>query len=471
MAVNFNLLRREGPMGLYEGLEQGQQAAAQNVLAQQKMAQEQQVNALRAQQAQLGMEKTRAELAGVEEDRVRRRRAERVSMFRDRLLRAATPEAAREIVKMQYADPDLAPVLSQAGTLDQALAEVPDDPAQFQTYRQQEAMGMTEWMKSQLPKTVGNAIYLPAEGRFVTPPAAPKEVPKPADIALMESLGLEPTIENLARLKQAQAAPRAPGAPVAVMGPDGRPVYVTPEQAIGKAPVRPAAGAGAGAGAEPRAKPPTGYRYTSSGDLEPIPGGPAAPELSPKEIQKREAALPQARQAVSTVRNTMSVIKETVDRLLANETGLNGVTGAIAGRTPGITDAARQAEADLEQLQNLAFIQGITELRNASKTGAGVGNVSNKEGDRFENLKASLKRTQSLSSMKSALKRLRDQADFTDTTLQEAFDETYQYRTQREGAGGAGGAGANTVTLPDGRVMTFPNAKAAADFKKAARLP
>ena len=97
MAVNFNLLRREGPMGLYEGLEQGQQAAAQNALAQQKMAQEQQINALRAQQAQLGMEKTRAEMANTAEDRARARRVECANMFRERLLRAATPEAAREI--------------------------------------------------------------------------------------------------------------------------------------------------------------------------------------------------------------------------------------------------------------------------------------------------------------------------------------------------------------------------------------
>ena len=35
---------------------------------------------------------------------------------------------------------------------------------------------------------------------------------------------------------------------------------------------------------------------------------------------------------------------------------------------------------------------------------------------------------------------------------------------------GQGAAGGNTVSLPDGRTMTFPNAAAAAEFKKAARL-
>jgi hypothetical protein len=191
-----------------------------------------------------------------------------------------------------------------------------------------------------------------------------------------------------------------------------------------------AGGAGGGGGPAPAGKTPAGYRFTTTGDLEPIPGGPAAagPNLTPKEIQKREAVLPQARQSVSTVSNTMSVIGETVDRLIANKSGLNGITGLISGRTPGVTDAARKAEADLNQLKNLAFIQGLTELRAASKTGAGVGNVSNKEGDRFENLKASLERTQSYDDIVAALKRLKSQSEFTKQSLKEAFDETYSYR-------------------------------------------
>jgi hypothetical protein len=310
---------------------------------------------------------------------------------------------------MQYADPDLGPVVSQFAPLEQALAEVPNDPAEFQTYLQKETMGMAEWMKSQMPKvTPTGDVYDPAKREFIRKP-------------------------------QAVPAPAAPGAPVAVMGPDGRPQYVTREQAIGMTPFTApaikmmgggAGGAGGGGRATPTGKAPSGYRFTPTGDLEAIPGGPAAagPNLTPKDIQKREASLPQARQAVSTVSNTMSVIGETVDRLLANKDGLNGVTGLVSGRTPGITDASRQAEADINQLKNLAFIQGITELRNASKTGAGVGNVSNKEGDRFENLKASLERTQSYNSMVDALKRLKSQSEFTKQSLKEAFDETYSYR-------------------------------------------
>jgi hypothetical protein len=277
--------------------------------------------------------------------------------------------------------------------------------------------------------------------------------PDPSELRTMQSLGYPLTPAGYELFRKAQMKEAQEGAPVAVIGPDGKPTLVTRAQAVGRVPFTPAAVQvlGLGPQREPAAaasqKAPAGYRFTPGGDLEPIPGGPASPSLNPKDIQKREAAFPQAKQAVSTVRNTMSVIRQTIDRLLENEAGLNGVTGLIGGITPGVTDAARQAVADLDQLKNLAFIQGITELRNASKTGAGVGNVSNKEGDRFENLKASLARSQSLDSMKNALKRLRDQADITDTTIQDAFDETYEYRTRR-GDGAAAPAAAPAAPAP-----------------------
>jgi len=178
---------------------------------------------------------------------------------------------------------------------------------------------------------------------------------------------------------------------------------------------------------------PSGYRFNKEkNELELIPGGPNAVALAPKEIQKREAILPQAKQAVKTVSNTMSVIGDTVDALLKNQDGINGITGLVYGRTLAVTDAARKANADLETLKNLAFVQGITELRAASKTGAGVGNVTNREGDRFENLKASLDRTQSKEDLINSLKKLKQQAQLTSQFTNEAFDETYSYRNNAE---------------------------------------
>jgi hypothetical protein len=407
--LNFNRLSNAGFMsGFNRGQEQRREQEnqlAEQQLKQQANMQAQQFNALKMQ--------------GYQEDRTSKMRAEKAALFRDSILRAPDPNTAREVIKRQYADSDLGPLLQQTLPLDAALSEISDDPVEFKKYIDREALGIEGYAKSQLPKTVGNRVFDPRTMSYIEPVERPQVA--------------------------------APSAPVAVMGADGRPQYVSREQALGMTPFTPASvkfiggGAGGGGGAAAMPKAPAGYRYTPTGDLEAIPGGPAAagPNLTPKDIQKREAVLPQARQAVSTVSNTMSIIGETVDRLIANKSGLNGVTGLISGRTPGITDAARKAEADLNQLKNLAFIQGITELRAASKTGAGVGNVSNKEGDRFENLKASLERTQSYDDIVAALKRLKSQSEFTKQSLKEAFDETYSYRNAAPDASNAAQERAN----------------------------
>jgi hypothetical protein len=253
--------------------------------------------------------------------------------------------------------------------------------------------------------------------------ALAQTLPKESDVATMQALGFPLTQQGYEQFRAAQRQdrlktpeeeaqairvaiasrplpqprePREPSAPVAVVDQaTGTVKYVTREEALGKTPAN------------------------------------AIEGLAPKEIQRREAVFPQAKQSVTTVTNTMSTIEETIDRLLKNKSGLNGVTGLVYGITPALTDAARAADADLEQLANLAFVQGITELRAASKTGAGVGNVSNKEGDRFENLKASLKRTQSYADMVAALTRLKAQAGSTKDTVTTEFNDMYDYRQDR----------------------------------------
>ena len=209
MAVNFNLLAREGPKNFYEGLVQGQEQQRVNALTQQKMAQDQEMNALRVQQVrgEIGQQerKIKAETA-----------AQKTAMFRDRLLRASNPNSVRELVKMQYADPDVGALLSQTGSLEQALAEVPDDPVQFERYRQQEALGMTEWMKSQLPKTVGGSIYDPAKGTFLTPPVTPKQTDLQLNYEAAKKQGFVGSIFDYEKkLKEAGRAPAAPAQPPA----------------------------------------------------------------------------------------------------------------------------------------------------------------------------------------------------------------------------------------------------------------
>ena len=79
--LNFNALARPGPRGFMQGFEQGQEEQRVNAMAQQKMAQEQEMNALRMQQV-------RGTIGQQEREVKSQAAAQKTAMFRDRLLRA-----------------------------------------------------------------------------------------------------------------------------------------------------------------------------------------------------------------------------------------------------------------------------------------------------------------------------------------------------------------------------------------------
>ena len=372
MALDFNLLRPASGSNPVNAFFQGQQAtmdreaAQQNaLLAREKMAQEQELNALRRQQLT-------GQIQTQEETRVKNKAAEKTGMFRERLLRAPTPAAARELVKMQYADPDLAPVLSQAATLEQALAEISDDPTEFENYRQREALGMSEWMKSQLPKTVGNAIYLPGEGRFVTPP----ERPQP---------------------------PAAPSAPVAVMGPDGRPQYVSREQAIGMTPFTPASvkfiGGGAGGGTrEPAAKP-----------------------MTPAQSAKRRDQLGKEFKAAQNALQTTQDVLDSVE-FVKNEPGLSRATGFTGTLLPSFPEgAAASAEVRLKNLEGKVTALGKAQ---AASTGA-IGSIANQEWKILADQIAAIDRTKGTKPLLAQLELVEAQAQGAMERIKDAYQRQF----------------------------------------------
>lgn len=369
MALNFGVLQTANPVNAFF---QGQQDVAQNAMAQQKMAQEQEMNALRRQQAQLGIQQTRAEMASAEESRRKQSQLQKAGLFRERLLRASTPEAAREIVKMQYADPDLGQLLSQASTLEQALAEVPDDPNQFQTYRQQEAMGMSEWMKSQMPKVAGNAVFLPGENRFITAPREP--------------------------------APVAPSAPVAVMGPDGRPQYVSREQAIGMTPFTPASVKFIGGGAG------------GAGTREPAPK-PMTPVQSAKRRDQLGKEFKAAQNALQTTQDVLDSIA-----FVKSEPGLSRATGFIGTMLPSIPEgAAASAEVRLKNLEGKVTALGKAQ---AASTGA-IGSIANQEWQILRDQIAAIDRTKGTGPLLNQLDLVEAQAQGAMERMRDAYQRQF----------------------------------------------
>jgi hypothetical protein len=318
MALDFNLLRPTGGPNPVNSFLQGQQDAFRRDAAQQEMAQASEMNALRRQQLT-------GQIQTQEETRTRNKAAEKTGMFRERLLRAPNAAAARELVKMQYADPDLAPILSQGGTVDQAIAEVPEDPVEFERFRQQQAMGMAEWMKSQMPKVAGNAVFLPAENRFITAPREP--------------------------------APVAPSAPVAVMGPDGRPQYVSREQAIGMTPFTPAAVKFVGGGA--------------GGGTRAAPAAPAPKPMTELQQQASRKVMAADKTSVKASQSVVGELEKLTDELVGNpekgirpDPGLAGISGFQA-LIPSLPKSdARKAQQKLETMKGkvMAFGRQLASL-------------------------------------------------------------------------------------------------------------
>jgi hypothetical protein len=261
----------------------------------------------------------------------------------------------------------------------------------------------------------------------------------PETLRTMMALGYPATQEGYQAFQSAQRTPPAPQPLVPVLE-NGKPVLRTREQAAGQTPFTPATVQIMGLGPTKASKeseapkPPSGYRFTPSGDLEPIPGGPAAPGLSNKDIQKREAVFPQATQAVKGFESKSDLFIKDLERL-RDDPGLNQITGPIYGRTPSVSQAGSRAQALYDKIFAKGGFQALQDMREASKTGGALGNVSNEEGRRLErSVVGGLDRTQNIKDVRRGINDLIDEIRTSKSRVREAYDSTYEYRTQQEAA-------------------------------------
>jgi hypothetical protein len=196
--------------------------------------------------------------------------------------------------------------------------------------------------------------------------------------------------------------------------------------------------------------------------------------LPPKEIQKREAAFPQATSAIKGFEtNSDLFIKELI--ALRDDKGLDQITGPIYGRTPSVSREGSRAQASYNKIFAKGGFQALQDMRDASKTGGALGNVSNAEGERLErSVVGGLDRTQNVDDVKKGINDLIDQIQGSKVRMREAYDLTYSYKagsTPDVPAAPAAPAASNVVVTPDGQSHTFPTPAAAAQFKKAAGIP
>ena len=131
---------------------------------------------------------------------------------------------------------------------------------------------------------------------------------------------------------------------------------------------------------------PQGYRTLPNGNLEAIPGGPAAAKVdaaTERETTAQDSAIEQAE---------AQIVK--VDQALKNVTGWStGWGAALVGRLPG--SQAKDLQGDLDTIKaNLGF-STLAEMKRASPTGGALGAISESEMRLLTSARESLDREQS----------------------------------------------------------------------------
>ena len=121
----------------------------------------------------------------------------------------------------------------------------------------------------------------------------------------------------------------------------------------------------------------------------------------------------------------MNALDDAASALLKHK-GLKGITGLRGAlfNMPG-SDAA-DAEANLRTLKSKIMIGALRDIRDSSKTGAGLGSVSDKEGDKLEASIASLEKAQSYEQIKASLDDIVEYAKESKKQTLAAYNRRYR---------------------------------------------
>jgi hypothetical protein len=252
-------------------------------------------------------------------------------------------------------------------------------------------------LRKPLVAAAGSTIYGPSGQIIANVPAQQTELQRNYEYA--KNQGFKGNIFDYERdikfAGRAAATPAQPSAPVAVVDPvTGKQVYVSREEAL-RGKMTPAA---------------------------------AMESLPPKEIQKREAALPQATSAVKGFENKSDSFVSDLQKL-RDHPGLSQITGIVAGRVPAVTADGRAAQALYDKVVAKGGFQALQDLRDASKTGGALGNVSNQEGKQLTASFSAIDRRQDAKDVKAAIEQAIGDVQGAKARMREAYDATYSYKS------------------------------------------
>jgi hypothetical protein len=146
--------------------------------------------------------------------------------------------------------------------------------------------------------------------------------------------------------------------------------------------------------------------------------------ITPKQKSQLELERPQSFTATEYSLNQIRETRNTIRQLLADPNF--DLAFGFGGETlSNIYTPAADVRAKLESLRDQQFARNITAMRDASKTGAAVGNVTQQEGSRFENMQGSLKQFQSAKQARSTLERIEKELSDSETRIGNSFSRYY----------------------------------------------
>lgn len=314
-----------------------------------------------------------------------------INRYRDMLPGLTSPEQARQWTRAVYSDPTLAPVFSRLGaTPEQAAAAVPDDPAAFENWRRTTAMRAPDFInliKEDAPKVVpsGGAVFV--GGGFKMPPSMPaKPTNLQIDYAAAVNQGFQGSLVDFARaISEARRAPTTGGEGGAL-------------------------------------KAPPGYRFTPEGNLEAIPGGPAAPKpLSAQQTEKLKADMSKNRSAAIDSIDKSDDILNVIQRI-STAPGLSGATGLSARVFSMPEGAAARAETLMGELKGK-----VTGLGKAIASASGaIGSIATQEWKILADMVANLDPTKGQKAYLEQLKQVELYAERVKARVSEAYNTQYE---------------------------------------------
>lgn len=159
------------------------------------------------------------------------------------------------------------------------------------------------------------------------------------------------------------------------------------------------------------------------------------PSMTPKDRAKLEASRPAetagAKGLMLQLDNTLFQIDK-----LDKSPGLSNITGPVMGRTPNISGDATNSQAYLDTLKSQIGVQVLQAMREASKTGGAVGNVTEKEWPILQNQLAALQQSQTTDQFRTNLGVVRTTIRNMRGNALKAFEDNYgklDYRTPNFG--------------------------------------